>query len=582
MKKLSVAVTLALSMGVASQAAYSEITLKPNGKGDALLFPVYNAYVDNYFTISNSENMWVQGHLRFRGAAWSGELLDFDILLSPGDVFVFRVADVDGDGYWEVDQSLDINNFKYTGKVSKCQNSDDEAEQDKCMDFGTSLVPTTRDAVITDAIVDHHLKVGYVEFIGEAVLRGLDYEKDMKPKMDSGGITAWSWSDAANQFAKDNKGPNGSPGLGDVPNALSGTAFITLPGVSHGLAYNAEALVNFRTGMNDHRIDNYRMFHDPKNNIYRPIDSDVQTIADNGAVIVHDERVDGPGLATVEKPRPYGDYVLRYENYRLPLVGTLEDRDDEARMSFQNTWGPGLIDGDDYELMGIRPTYGDAQDDDFDADWSLSPYAYGVDNSVAEVEEAIRKDGQIFTAYYFDDQDLSGSKVGLRSQYFAFYPTKVFWSEMYNRYGATNFNEYLDRAVRWLLSKPKPYNLEVWNNFELNACADLGREGGLVSPYVDKTVLKCPNGAPVNIQGTPCFIFLGYELTFLDIATVKSRFPCASGSDFPSGRVVFDTAKDANDPFKTDPILRTSWPALMYTFELGDDWSLSHWRSLQR
>jgi len=624
MKRLSAAVALALSVGLASQTAQAEIILKHNGKGDALLFPVYNAYVENYFTISNNENQWIQGHIRFRGAAWSGELLDFDVILSPGDVFVFRIADVDGDGHWEIDQTMDPSNFKYTAKVSSCKHTVPDTaapgeDQSNCMDFGTVLVPSTRNNVISDAVVDHHLKVGYIEFIGEAVLDGMtgdimtallsdkpgQYQNYQTKQANQRGVTAWSWSDAANQFAND-------MGLSDVPNALSGTAFISIPGASHGLAYNAEAFVNFRTagkhGLQAHRIENYRMFHDPKMGMYTSIDTDPQVIDNNRAVIVHDENVSGTGLAVPFKP--YGDYVLRYENYGA-VPGISEDREDEARMSFQNTWGPTLADGDDYELMGIRPTYNDdPQEDDFDANWLTvgagnPSYGYGSPNSIAEIEEAIRDGGQIFTSYYFDGDMLKYSDVGLQSQYFAFFPTKVFWSELYDHYKASDFNQYLERSVMWLLSKPKPYRLEVWDNFEREACTVPPPEGGFVSPYQPGSGGSCAasgsaaNGSAANGSATtgstnpacntnqvPCFTFLGHELTFLSIVNVKSSFPSISGTgldvnkDFKAGRVVFNPPEDANNAYRND--LRQSWPALMYTFELGNDWSLSHWRSLQR
>ncbi|MBE9562559.1 MAG: hypothetical protein IMF12_06825, partial [Proteobacteria bacterium] len=101
--KLAASVAVALSLGVMSQAN-ALIELEANSTGDALLFPVYwgDSGVENYFTIMNNDDKWIQGHLRFRGAVWCGELLDMDIILSPGDVFVFRVADLDGDGFWEV------------------------------------------------------------------------------------------------------------------------------------------------------------------------------------------------------------------------------------------------------------------------------------------------------------------------------------------------------------------------------------------------------------------------------------------------------------------------------------------------
>jgi hypothetical protein len=624
MKKLSVAVTLALSMGVASQAAHSEILFKPNGKGDALLFPVYNAFAENYFTISNNSDKWIQGHLRFRGAAWSSELLDMDIILTHGDVFVFRVADVDGDGDWELDQSLDANNFKYTAYNTNCKSSIDGTEVKDCMDFKKDLVPSPT-GPLTKEVIDHHLKVGYIEFTGEAVLENMDHTKmnsllSGKPSADlapyvtkqgkGSGVTAWSWSDAANQFV------NGNP-LSDVPNALSGTAFITLPMSSHGLAYNAEAFVNFRTAnvevpayytpdlsrpdqrvyLKAHRIDNYRMKHDPKAMTYVSLDAgDEEIVKANRAVIVHDEDVSGVGTATPYLP--YGDYVARFQP--LAALGTQEDRADEAAMFFQNTWGPTLADGDDYELMGVRPTYGniDPQQDDFDAPWELNVYnGWGMTNSIAEVEEAIRKDGQIYTSYYFDRSALpvTANDTAISSQFFAFFPTKVFWAPVYYYYDPKNaiadFNTYLVRVASTLVSTAKPYCLELWDITEREACRAKEPDKAFGSPFVpgsggaggggSGTALKCKN--------TPaCYTTLGLELNFFNINSIKGRFPTVEQSgvdlenDFLTGRVVFDPPEDANDPFLNH--LRQSFPALMYTFELGEntDWSLSHWRPMQR
>lgn len=605
MKKLSAAVALALSMGVISQA-HAAITLKPNGKGDALLFPVYNSYVENTFTISNNENKWIQGHIRFRGAAWSGELLDFDVILSPGDVFVFRLADVDGDGQWEIDQSLDPKNFMYTGQVSKCIDSRDaDKKTDLCMDYSTLLVPTIRNTAITQPIVEHHLHTGYIEFVGEAVLDGMDAKTMMslmstKPTDDlvkyqtrvgSGtGVSAWSWSQAAKRF-------DGDKGLSDVPNALTGTAFISLPGSFDGLAYNAEALQNFRTDMTEHRIDNYRMYHDPKIGKYDSLDKDDEAkVKKNQAVILHDEDVAGKGIA--DPYLPYGDYVFRFESFgKIP--GTQEDRQDESRMSFQNTWGPTLADGDDYLLAGIRPTYDDPEDDDFDASWTKNPYGFGVPNSIAEVEEAIREDGQSYTSFYNDEWMEQG---GEGSQYFVYFPTKVYWSELYNQYEATSLSQYIQQSVQWLLSKSKKYRLELWDTEEREACQRKPEIAGTTSPYqpgVGGGLGGCGTTSPSTGCETPtptvvtalCQTDLGFELNFFNITDVKTRFPKKeeSGMDvfsqeFKGGRVVFEPEADYDDPFMNQ--LRQSWPALMYTFELAQnfrqEWLLTGWRSMQR
>ncbi len=74
MNKLAVAVGVALSLGVASQAN-AVMEFHQGGKGDVVLFPYYNGSEgwENYYTITNDSPLWIQGHLRFRGAAWCAE-----------------------------------------------------------------------------------------------------------------------------------------------------------------------------------------------------------------------------------------------------------------------------------------------------------------------------------------------------------------------------------------------------------------------------------------------------------------------------------------------------------------------------
>ena len=74
--------------------------------GTALLFTYYDVRsladgglgtTDNYFTVINSSSAWTQAHVRVRTGDCSVELLDFDIMLSPNDVFAFDLSQ-DGDG----------------------------------------------------------------------------------------------------------------------------------------------------------------------------------------------------------------------------------------------------------------------------------------------------------------------------------------------------------------------------------------------------------------------------------------------------------------------------------------------------
>ena len=72
----------------------------------ALLFTYYDVrglsdgglgVTDNYFTVVNASTNWTQAHVRVRTGDCSVELLDFDIMLSPNDVFSFDLSK-DGDG----------------------------------------------------------------------------------------------------------------------------------------------------------------------------------------------------------------------------------------------------------------------------------------------------------------------------------------------------------------------------------------------------------------------------------------------------------------------------------------------------
>jgi len=637
MKKLhKLAAAVAVAAGIAlSPQVKAEIELVPNGMGDALLFPAFNGYIENYFTISNSANEWVQGHIRFRGAAWSAELRDFDVILSPGDVFVFRLADLDGDGLWEIDQSLDTRNFQYTGMIHSCTGVGG-ASIPLCLDASNLLEPTVTPQ-ITQALIDHQRNVGYVEFIGEATLNNMTDE--IMNALISGnpgvwapyvtengnrrGTSAWKWSDAANARFTVCANPNTvhpcNQGLLDVGNWLSGTTFVTVPGQTHGLAYNAEAFTNFRTANAFHRIDNYvgTGVYAPVPNSTRSANLDASTptpscsvrnniacngaapggIGDlnplNGTVQPADNGADGTGAATgtfptavilhhenassspvsggTDGPSPAGDYV-----YGCPdgnAVPATENYVDELVISFNNTWGPTLADGDDTDSNGSIGTLegvnameplGGAQTASTDF-WDafrvgypgIAPINRPGDNSVREVERAIAANGQIYQSYYFHnmgfDTSRNGGKATLQSHFFGFFPTKYFYGE--NRVRATtsgtNCQDYINRVVGDLVSRAKPIGVEVWDINE-NNCTTTGSD---ISPARPNPISKV----------------LGQELTFWNVDWLKAGFNNPACAGFRSGRTVMALQQWPNGI--------NSYPGLIYTFEIGSDSALSHWRS---
>jgi len=636
--KLAAAVAVAAGIALSPQAGaigYNTVGMEQEtgGRGDALLFPVFYGHGENFFTISNTTDKFIQGHLRFRGAAWSGELLDFDVVLTPGDVFVFRLADIDGDGFWEIDQSLDPNNFAYTGILQSCiPEGGQGVGKGNCIDQYTDLIPLANNTPadgscgITPGLITHHRNLGYVEFIGEGVFNGLTHEilnNLIKPenagKLENQGqreianllgTSLWSWvmptgvnqdGGAGSDMANNKLGTfHATRTASDVPNALSGTAFITPVGKPYGVAYNAEALINFRTNNYPHRVDTYP----------------------TTGVIVHTENAGAV---------PAGSFLYLY-GYNEAGSSNVAQRVYESRISFNNTWGPTLADGDDYG--GIDP--GIATDDIGNLDGSrvtITPNALGlgylramggsdadqfdfpnfpVNTSIAEVEETIRKatyynapvsqvtvpnqnsPRQTFTGFYFDNavfdkacqgngrqDNPSCSNTTLQSWYFAFFPTKFYYAESGVHWidaanpaqcGINKTNKllgkkgYLEAGVEHALALAKPFNVEVWDITEKtpgNVCVQ--------SPCI------------IESQALP----LAQELSFFSIKDIKSRFGNSSNhQSWDAGRVVLKVSPEANvcrEPVASQgPLCINTFPGLLYTFEMASDGGLAHWRALER
>jgi hypothetical protein len=557
--KLAATAAMALSIGALPQAN-AEITLKSNGLGDALIFPVFWGYagVDNYFTISNRSNQWIQAHLRFRNGTWCGEQLDFDVIFSPGDVLVFRVADVDGDGYWEIDQSLDPHNFAYAGIGGSCgpdtdkgpDNSDSQlpgSATEMCMNQSDLLIPNAS-GNLDEGLLDHARNMGYLEVFAEGVFDGMTHEimADLTNPENAGtlaaqgqrevgnqlGTSLWSWTDAENGFATSRR-------ASDVGNWLSGTAFITVAGSGMGVAYNAEALQNFRTSHHQHRIDNY------------PHDS---------AVIIHDEN----SIGQVGGPSPFGDYLYGF--------GADEDRRDEESISFGNTWGPTIADGDDYNapndcsFSSLNPDI-----DNWDNEWSdvnHPPFA----NSICEVNTAIHAGGQFYTSFYFAGEQYNNAT--LSSFYFAVFPTKLFVGENDALYGQTTRFGYLEKAVNKLLIEGKPTYNEIWDHEE--------NPGENVPPSTpDCTVSPCIADAPPPAKR----MTLAQCVSVYTIDFIK-EFNDGS-ADFTKGKVIIgcdetfgSACVSTNNPFGSAALFPT-WPFLGYTFEM-DGSGVGQWRNMQR
>jgi hypothetical protein len=451
------------------------------------------------------------------------------------------------------------------------------------------------------------------------------------------GTSAWKWADAEPENTRNpngtfnicNAGGTNNPcnrGLSDVGNWLSGTAFITIPGQSHGISYNAQAFNNFRTADFSHRVDNYvysggvtsytNDFGGLTNNanlvglrssvpdaIGTPaISSDgspvlAVTIKTPTAVILHHENA----LESAVYPYIYGCYIdVDPSHKNTPYPGVTEEiYDDEIVISFNNTWGPTLADGDDNidttqnllvptELSGYNSpnpiipfTGATAFQDKWDAfrngyatfngvggDIRLSSYT----NSTSEVENAISESGQVYYSYYFDnmpfDQSGRGGKSTLKSHYFGFFPTKFYYGESLQRAKSLTCQDYRDRTIERLLFDIRNNLLtEVWNTNE-DRClktSSPGEERYEISPVFEVITTSVPTNTPT----------VGYELSYWNIDWLKESVGgCQSDARFDSGRAVSAVLPATSGDF---------YPGLLFTFDQDTNNSfISHWRAMQR
>jgi hypothetical protein len=97
MKKSTLALSIAAAIGSLGMAGAANAAMEVNagGIGHQLVFPYFSAQGDNATLLSITNTDTVNGKLvkvRFRGAANSDDLYDFQVLLSPGDIWTAAVS----------------------------------------------------------------------------------------------------------------------------------------------------------------------------------------------------------------------------------------------------------------------------------------------------------------------------------------------------------------------------------------------------------------------------------------------------------------------------------------------------------
>jgi hypothetical protein len=183
---LGLAVFLIAAMtifGLSSQTMASEQI--GGGPGAALLFTYYDVrsvaqgglgLTDNYFSVINTSTHWVQSHVRIRTGDCSVELLDFDVLQSPKDIFVFDVYDEGGITFASCDtNTLEDSGFNLNFDANGDGTNDCFILSAETFPAMLSLITQCGDCATGDEITAAQalslVKKGYVEVIEEGSIR---------------------------------------------------------------------------------------------------------------------------------------------------------------------------------------------------------------------------------------------------------------------------------------------------------------------------------------------------------------------------------------------------------------------------
>ncbi len=99
MKKKILSIAIAGAMGSLAGLAYADYFVQPNGVGKVLIVPYYSAENGNHTLLNIVNTDTVNGKavkVRFRGAVDSDDVFDFQVFLSPGDMWTADVSSNNG------------------------------------------------------------------------------------------------------------------------------------------------------------------------------------------------------------------------------------------------------------------------------------------------------------------------------------------------------------------------------------------------------------------------------------------------------------------------------------------------------
>ena len=156
------------SLGGATGDATTKLTVNTDGVGQMLIVPYFSAQGDNatLINIVNTDTVGKAVKVRFRGAVNSDDIFDFQVFLSPKDVYAFQVAK-DGSA----------NNL---ARLTTSDNTCTKPAKGTTLGLinGTSFVTARLDQTMTAAGLANGTREGYVEIFNMAnIIVGSALEK---------------------------------------------------------------------------------------------------------------------------------------------------------------------------------------------------------------------------------------------------------------------------------------------------------------------------------------------------------------------------------------------------------------------
>jgi hypothetical protein len=181
-KALPAAIALASGMGLAASAV-AQLHVNHEGHGQVLLYPYYtvNSGNDTYVSITNTTDETKAVKVRFVDALNSNEVLDFNLYMSPQDVWVGALSqNADGGAsLTTVDETCSVPSVKYSDKDYSVLR--EGGVKFKTAKFAETDTITTADRTATGHIEVIEMGVVMDEYYEDAALHGADGKPDDCP-----------------------------------------------------------------------------------------------------------------------------------------------------------------------------------------------------------------------------------------------------------------------------------------------------------------------------------------------------------------------------------------------------------------